>query len=74
MRCIESLKTPHFTLADVYAFEEQLSVRYPGNRNVRAKIRQQLQQLRDAGWLAFEGRGVYRKLNHESELIFPQAT
>jgi hypothetical protein len=33
---------------------------YPGNRNVRPKIRQQLQMLRDRGWLEFTGRGRYR--------------
>ncbi|WP_395650768.1 hypothetical protein [Brevundimonas sp.] len=27
----------------------------------RPKIRQQLQVLRDKGWLAFNGRGTYRR-------------
>ena len=33
---------------------------YPANHNVRPKIRQQLQVLRDRGWLEFVGRGRYR--------------
>ncbi|MCC7268444.1 MAG: hypothetical protein IT546_14060, partial [Caulobacteraceae bacterium] len=47
-------------LADVYAFEDRLARLYPGNRNVRPKIRQQLQVLRDQGYLDFVGRGLYR--------------
>lgn len=53
---------PEFTLEDVYAAEARLSALYPGNRNVRPKIRQQLQVLRDRGWLEFAGRGRYRRL------------
>lgn len=49
-----------FTLAEVYAFEARLAAMYPGNNNVRPKIRQQLQVLRDAGWLEFLGGGRYR--------------
>ena len=60
MRCVERIGRAEFTLEDVYAFEPHLSGLYPANRNVRPKIRQQLQVLRDHGWLAFEGRGRYR--------------
>jgi type II restriction enzyme len=49
-------------LADVYAFEPRLAALYPGNSHVRPKIRQQLQVLRDKGWLAFNGRGTYRRV------------
>jgi len=52
---------PEFTLAEVYAQEGRLAALYPGNKNVRPKIRQQLQVLRDRGWLAFDGRGRYRR-------------
>ena len=55
-----SILRPEFTLEDVYAFERRLEAAYPDNRNVRPKIRQQLQVLRDAGFLTFEGRGRYR--------------
>ena len=51
MRCVERIGRPEFTLDDVYAFEPHLSRLYPDNRNVRPKIRQQLQVLRDHGWL-----------------------
>ncbi len=44
----------------MYRFEDRLSALYPGNNNVRPKIRQQLQVLRDRGWLEFLGRGRYR--------------
>jgi type II restriction enzyme len=48
-----------FTLQDIYAFEEELSKLHPKNRHVRAKIRQQLQVLRDRGILKFLNRGLY---------------
>jgi type II restriction enzyme len=49
-----------FTVQEAYSMEKQLSSLYPGNNNVRAKIRQQLQVLRDAGMLLTESRGVYK--------------
>ncbi len=61
MKCVEDIRRPEFTLADVYGFEGQLAAIYPGNNNVRPKIRQQLQVLRDMGWLTFNGRGTYRR-------------
>lgn len=60
MNCVELIGLPTFTLDDVYAHEPRLSALYPGNNNVRPKIRQQLQVLRDAGYLEFMGRGRYR--------------
>ena len=60
MKCVEAVGRAAFTLDDVYAFEGRLSALYPGNNNVRPKIRQQLQVLRDRGWLEFVGRGRYR--------------
>ena len=60
MRCIERIGSESFTLDQVYAFEPELARIYPDNRNVRPKIRQQLQVLRDYGWLDFEGGGRYR--------------
>ncbi len=60
MKAVEDIGRPEFTLADVYAFEDRLEAIYPGNNNVRPKIRQQLQVLRDRGFLAFGGRGEYR--------------
>jgi type II restriction enzyme len=60
MKCVESLGRREFTLDEVYAFERQLSELYPGNQNVRPKIRQQLQYLRDRGLVEFVARGSYR--------------
>ena len=62
MGAVEAIGRPEFTLAEVYAHEVRLAALYPGNRNVRPKIRQQLQVLRDRGWLAFgDKRGTYRR-------------
>ncbi|TIV75524.1 MAG: restriction endonuclease, partial [Mesorhizobium sp.] len=52
--------TVEFDIEQVYSFERRLSALYPHNRNVRPKIRQQLQVLRDSGYLDFVSRGRYR--------------
>lgn len=63
MGAVEAVGRPEFTLAEVYAQEGRLAALYPGNNNVRPKIRQQLQVLRDRGWLAFgDKRGTYRRV------------
>lgn len=59
LRIIESLSVREFTLQRMYDFEPQLKRRFPRNNFIRAKIRQQLQVLRDAGLIVFEGRGRY---------------
>jgi type II restriction enzyme len=61
LKAVERIGQAEFTLADVYAQEAQLQASYPGNRNVRPKIRQQLQVLRDHGLIEFTGRGTYRR-------------
>jgi type II restriction enzyme len=50
-----------FTLADVYDYEGVLSLLHPDNRHVKDKIRQQLQVLRDLGFIDFLERGHYRR-------------
>ncbi len=60
MKCVELIGRSEFTLDDVYAHEPRLSHLYPNNRHVRQKIRQQLQVLRDQGYLDFLSRGSYR--------------
>jgi type II restriction enzyme len=60
MKCVEMIGKTEFTLDDVYAFEKQLSILYPNNRHVKQKIPQQLQVLRDHGYLEFVSRGYYR--------------
>ena len=62
MKAVKAIGRPEFTLDEVYAHEAALAALYPGNNNVRPKIRQQLQVLRDRGWLAFSGRGTYRRV------------
>jgi hypothetical protein len=60
MKCVEAIGKSEFQIDDVYAFEERLRHVYPGNQNIRPKIRQQLQFLRDRGYLDFVSRGYYR--------------
>lgn len=60
MKCVESLGKRDFTLEEVYAFERRLGDLYPGNQNIKPKIRQQLQYLRDRGFIEFVSRGNYR--------------
>ncbi|MCR9129438.1 MAG: restriction endonuclease [Alphaproteobacteria bacterium] len=60
MAQIEALGRADFTIDDAYGFAPALGELYPENRHVREKIRQQLQVLRDRGWLEFVGRGRYR--------------
>jgi type II restriction enzyme len=59
LRLARSLNQKQFTLNKMYRFEAELSALYPQNQNVRPKIRQQLQVLRDAGIIDFLGRGTY---------------
>jgi len=62
MNCINEINTSDFSLQDVYAFAERLQEKHINNHNIEAKIRQQLQILRDKGFLEFIARGHYRKL------------
>ena len=58
--CIERIKKQEFNLEEVYHFETYLKTKHPHNNNVKAKIRQQLQFLREKGLIDFVGRGRYR--------------
>jgi len=60
MILVDRLGPGEFTLQDIYRSEELLQELYPSNNNVRPKIRQQLQVLRDNGYLEFLGSGRYR--------------
>ena len=60
MRCIEKVGRREFALGDVYSFEKELGRLHPDNRHIKDKIRQQLQILRDRGYLKFVSRGYYR--------------
>ena len=51
----------YFTLQDFYRrFRQVLAERHPANNNIEARIRRQLQLLRDNDILQFLGRGRYR--------------
>jgi type II restriction enzyme len=60
---VRKIGNQEFTLAEVYAHEEAMHAVYPENSHVRDKIRQQLQVLRDLGYVEFlSKRGEYRML------------
>ena len=61
LACVERLPGREFTLEEMYLFTDELQQRHPSNSFVRPKIRQQLQCLRDKGYIEFLGRGHYRK-------------
>ena len=60
IKCIEKINKNSFRLSDIYQFEEYLKLKHPKNNNIQAKIRQQLQILRDKEYLEFESRGKYK--------------
>lgn len=60
MNCVEKLGRKEFSLDEIYAFENFLSKKYPENKHIKDKIRQQLQVLRDKNYLEFLGGGKYR--------------
>jgi type II restriction enzyme len=61
--CVERIKKKEFSLDEVYGFEAYLQAKHPSNNNIKAKIRQQLQFLRDKNVLEFVGRGQYSTQN-----------
>lgn len=62
LNCVNRIPDTVFTLKEMYQFEDELKLIYPENNNIQAKIRQQLQFLRDKGVLEFLGRGQYKKV------------
>lgn len=62
LRAVRALGRVEFSPMDVYSFEDEMAELHPNNRYVRAKMRQQLQVLRDLGFLEFVGGGRYRVL------------
>ncbi|MCD8100441.1 MAG: restriction endonuclease [Oscillospiraceae bacterium] len=61
LNCVNSIPTADFSLNEVYAYKDILQEKHLSNHNIEAKIRQQLQILRDAGFIEFLERGHYRK-------------
>lgn len=62
LRCVNRIPSETFTLREIYEYENGLGEKYPENNNIRAKIRQQLQILRDRGIIEFLGNGIYKKI------------
>lgn len=58
----DSLPDGEFTNQQVYENEPVFQEHYPENRNIRAKIRQQLQVLRDIGLMEHVEKARWRKL------------
>lgn len=62
--CVERIRKEEFSLEEMYKFESYLKAKHPSNNNIQAKIRQQLQFLRDKKIIEFVGGGRYRiKIN-----------
>lgn len=62
LNCTNRIPAQVFTLEDMYQFENMLQMKHPQNNNIKPKIRQQLQYLRDRGFIEFLGNGYYRKV------------
>ena len=60
MKCIDNLGKKEFSIHEIYNFENSLSKKHPDNRHIKDKIRQQLQFLRDKGYLEFVDKGKYK--------------
>ena len=63
LNLVRKLRKERFSLGELYAFETELKVAHPENRNIRPKIRQQLQILRDLGLIEFVQPGKYAVRN-----------
>ena len=59
MNCVDKIGKKRFNLDEVYAYEGVLKQKHPNNKHVKDKIRQQLQYLRDKGYIHFIARGIY---------------
>ncbi|RPI66476.1 MAG: restriction endonuclease, partial [Ignavibacteriales bacterium] len=60
--CLLDIPKDFFTLGELNKFVPRLKKIFPHNYNIEAKIRQQLQNLRDIGLVQFLGKGNYQKL------------
>lgn len=62
LKCVERIPNADFGTYDIYSFADELQLKHPDNNYVKEKIRQQLQYLRDKGFLKFVSRGRYKKI------------
>lgn len=61
LNCVNDIESNEFYLQEIYAYVGALQEKHVNNHNIEAKIRQQLQFLRDKGFIEFIGRGHYKK-------------
>jgi len=67
LNLLHRVPTQRFSLTDMYRFEPELQSLYPKNKHVKPKIRQQLQVLRDAGFVRVLGHGIYELIGTEKK-------
>jgi HKD family nuclease len=58
----DALPDGQFTNEDIYRQKDSFLKYYPDNKNVEAKIRQQLQVLRNLGFIAHLDKGLWQRL------------
>ncbi len=61
LTAVRSLNKPEFSNQDLYALAPHFEKLHPGNRHIRDKLRQQLQNLRDLGLLEHLAKGHWRR-------------
>jgi hypothetical protein len=67
MEGVSRIPSETFTMNDVFTACAPLAKsRFPENRHVREKLRQQMQRLRDLGLILFLGGGRYERLAHQT--------
>jgi len=59
LNVVRMMRKSRFSLRELYESESELRALHPANQNVRPKIRQQLQVLRDLGIIGFTSPGNY---------------
>lgn len=64
LNAVRKLNKSEFTLEEVYRYAPSLQALHPQNQNIRPKIRQQLQRLRDLNIIEFTYPGHYRVLEY----------
>lgn len=62
LACVDNVGSDEFSLDQIYAYELMLQAKHPQNNFIKDKIRQQLQCLRDRGFIQFTARGRYRRV------------
>ena len=63
LTAVRRLRKSRFSLRELYESESEIKALHPANQNVRPKIRQQLQVLRDLGLIEFTSPGNYTVLS-----------